>query len=91
MLFKGLQFLRPALLVSHPLPDLDQSRTGGFLDPLIGTFMLTLIGIAFALPIGISTAVWLTEYGRPRGWRVRSSRASRSSRGRPASCSRSSG
>ena len=37
MLFKGLQFLRPELLFTHPLPDLDQSKTGGFLDPLIGT------------------------------------------------------
>jgi len=67
MLFKGLQFLRPALLVEHPLPDLDQSKTGGFLDPLIGTLVLTLIGIAFALPVGVSTAVWLVEYGRPAG------------------------
>jgi phosphate transport system permease protein len=67
MLVKGLQFLRPALLLTHPLPDLDQSRTGGFLDPLIGTFVLTLVGIAFALPVGVATAVWLTEYGRPAG------------------------
>jgi phosphate transport system permease protein len=67
MLFKGIQFLRPQLLVTHPLPDLDQSRTGGFLDPLIGTVVLTLLGIAFALPVGVATAVWLTEYGRPAG------------------------
>jgi phosphate transport system permease protein len=90
MLVKGLQFLRPALLVSHPLPDLDQSKTGGFLDPLIGTVVLTLVGIAFALPVGVSTAVWLSTAVRP-GWRAPSSRGSRSSPGRRASCSRSSG
>jgi phosphate transport system permease protein len=70
MLVKGLQFLRPAMLVSHPLPDLNQSKTGGFLDPLIGTFLLTLVGIAFALPVGVAIAVWLTEYGRP-SWLAR--------------------
>ena len=48
-----------------PLPDLDQSKTGGFFDPLIGTFMLTVLGTALAAPLGVATAVWLTEYGRP--------------------------
>jgi phosphate transport system permease protein len=67
MLVKGIQYLAPELLVTHPQPDLDQSRTGGFLDPLIGTFLLTLIGIAIALPVGVGIAVWLTEYGRPAG------------------------
>ncbi len=70
MLFQGIQYLRPELLFTHPLPDLDQSKTGGFLDPLIGTFMLTLVGIAFALPVGVAIAVWLTEYGRP-AWLAR--------------------
>lgn len=67
MLFKGLQFLRPSLLVTHPQPDLNQSKTGGFLDPLIGTFLLTVVGILLALPVGVGIAVWLTEYGRPAG------------------------
>jgi phosphate transport system permease protein len=67
MLFKGLQFLRPSMLFSHPLPDLDQRKSGGFLDPLVGTLMLTVIGIAIALPIGVGIAVWLQEYGRPAG------------------------
>jgi phosphate transport system permease protein len=65
MLVRGIQYLRPGMLVTHPLPDLNQSKTGGFLDPLIGTFMLTVIGTAIAAPLGVATAVWLTEYGRP--------------------------
>jgi phosphate transport system permease protein len=67
MAFRGIQYLRPNLLTTHPLPGLDQSKTGGFLDPLIGTFILTVLGTAIAAPIGIGVAVWLTEYGRPAG------------------------
>jgi len=37
MAYKGAQYLRPALLVEHPQPGLDQAKTGGFLDPILGT------------------------------------------------------
>jgi phosphate transport system permease protein len=67
MLVRGLQYLTPDLLLSHPQPDLDQSKTGGFLDPLLGTLLLTVVGIALAVPLGVAIAVWLTEYGRPAG------------------------
>jgi phosphate transport system permease protein len=65
MLVKGLQFLRPGLLFSHPQPELDQSKSGGFLDPLVGTFLLTVIGTGLALVPGVAIAVWLSEYARP--------------------------
>jgi phosphate transport system permease protein len=65
MLFRGVQYLNLDLLFTHPQPDLDQSKTGGFLDPLIGTFVLTIVGIAIATPLGVGTAVWLVEYARP--------------------------
>jgi phosphate transport system permease protein len=65
MAFRGVQYLNLDLLFTHPQPDLDQSKTGGFLDPLIGTFVLTIVGIAIATPLGVATAVWLTEYARP--------------------------
>jgi phosphate transport system permease protein len=67
MMVRGLQYLTPDLVFSHPQADLDQSKTGGFLDPLIGTLLLTIIGIALAVPLGVAIAVWLTEYGRPAG------------------------
>jgi phosphate transport system permease protein len=67
MLVRGLQYLTPTLLLSHPLPELNQAKSGGFLDPLIGTFVITLIGIAIAVPVGVAIAVWLSEYGRPQG------------------------
>jgi phosphate transport system permease protein len=65
MMFRGIQYLSPSLLFSHPQPSLDQRQSGGFLDPLIGTFLLTALGIAIALPVGVGIAVWLVEYGRP--------------------------
>jgi phosphate transport system permease protein len=70
MLIKGLQELNLSLLASHPLPELDQSKSGGFLDPLLGTVILTIMGTAIAVPLGLATAIWLTEYGRP-AWLAR--------------------
>jgi phosphate transport system permease protein len=67
MLFRGLQYVNLHLIVTHPEVGLDQSKTGGFLDPIIGTVILTVLGTAIALPIGVAIAVWLSEYGRPRG------------------------
>jgi phosphate transport system permease protein len=65
MLYRGLQYVTLDLLTTHPQPGLDQSRTGGFLDPILGTVLLTVIGIALATPIAVATAVWIVEYGRP--------------------------
>jgi len=65
MAVRGIQYLRPQLLVDRPVVDLDQRRSGGFLDPLIGTFLLTVIGILIAVPVGVATALWIVEYGRP--------------------------
>jgi len=70
MAYRGLQFLRPHLLWERPLSDSDQSKSGGFLDPLVGTVALTIIGTAIALPLGVTTAVWLVEFGRP-SWLAR--------------------
>jgi phosphate transport system permease protein len=63
--YKGLQFLQPHLLWERPVSDSDQSRSGGFLDPLIGTVALTALGTLIAVPLGVATAVWLSEFGRP--------------------------
>jgi phosphate transport system permease protein len=67
MLFKGLQFLTLEMLTDHPQPSLDQSKAGGFFDPIIGTVILTILGTLIAFPIGVAIAVWLSEYGRPAG------------------------
>jgi phosphate transport system permease protein len=67
---KGVQYLRPHLLVSRPQPGVDQKGTGGFLDPILGSVMMTVIGIVIATPIAVGTAVWLVEWGRP-SWLAR--------------------
>jgi phosphate transport system permease protein len=66
MCVKGITQLKPAMLVTSPSAAVDQSRAGGFLDPIEGTLLLTAIGIAIAVPIGVSVALWLVEYGRPK-------------------------
>jgi phosphate transport system permease protein len=74
MLVKGIAYLSPHLFVEHPAPAAagpgGQAHSGGFLDPIIGTFIVTAIGTAIAAPAGIGLATWLTEYGRPK-WLAR--------------------
>jgi phosphate transport system permease protein len=66
MFVKGISYLKPSLLVTSPSPSVRQSEAGGFFDPIVGTFMLTALGIGIAAPVGIGIAAWLSEYGRPR-------------------------
>ena len=63
--YRGIQYLRPGLLFTRPAIGQSQTQTGGILDPLIGTALLTLIGIALAFPLAVACAVWIAEYGRP--------------------------
>jgi phosphate transport system permease protein len=67
---RGIQYLRPGLLFSRPTVSTSQAGSGGFLDPVLGTAMLTVIGIIFALPLAVGSAVWIAEYGRP-SWLAR--------------------
>jgi phosphate transport system permease protein len=65
MLVKGISYLRPSLLAQAPSASKSQSGSGGFLDPIEGTLLLSAIGIAIAAPVGIAIGVWLSEHGRP--------------------------
>jgi len=67
MAWQGLQYLNIEVLTTSPEASLDQSTSGGFFDPILGTLLLTVIGIVIAVPVGVAVAVWLTEYGRPSG------------------------
>lgn len=67
MAVRGVQYLRPSLFFESPTPEQDQSKSGGFLDPLLGTVLITAVGTLIAFPIGVATAVWLNEYRRPWG------------------------
>jgi phosphate transport system permease protein len=66
MLYRGVQYLSLDLITSRPQAGVDQSKTGGFLDPIVGTLILTTVGITLAVPIAVATAIWHVEYGRPR-------------------------
>ena len=68
--FRGVQYLRPGLVFSRPQISASQAGSGGFLDPLLGTLILTLVGIMLALPLAVTSAVWMSEYARPR-WLAR--------------------
>jgi phosphate transport system permease protein len=63
--YRGIEYLRPDLLVQRPSLSATQSGSGGFLDPLIGTAILTLLGILLAVPLAVGGAIWIAEYGRP--------------------------
>jgi phosphate transport system permease protein len=67
MAIKGISYLKPSLLVQSPVGSPNQSGSGGFLDPIEGTFLVTAIGIVVAAPLGVAVAVWLSEFGRPAG------------------------
>ena len=62
---QGIRYLRPEMLWTNPKVGFNQNETGGFLDPIIGTFMVAGIAIGIAGPVGVGVAVWLSEYGRP--------------------------
>ncbi len=67
---QGLRFISLDQLLSRPQASADQRGSGGFLDPILGTMLLTVIGIALATPIAVGIAVWIVEYGRP-SWLAR--------------------
>jgi phosphate transport system permease protein len=70
MAVKGLTYLRPSLLLEHPSASQSQASSGGFLDPIEGTLLLTAVGIAIAAPAGVALATWMSEYQRP-AWLAR--------------------
>ncbi len=70
MLVKGISYLSLKLLLTHPNAEPDQAHSGGILDPIEGTLILTAVGIAIAAPLGVGLAVWMSEYQRP-AWLAR--------------------
>ena len=65
LFIQGIKFLAPSMLVTPATAGFEQTESGGFSDAFIGTLMVAAMGIAIALPVGVATAIWLVEYGRP--------------------------
>jgi phosphate transport system permease protein len=61
VLIKGLPGVSWEFLSTLPK---DMGRAGGILPTLVGTVLLPLLAIVIALPLGVGTAVYLTEYTR---------------------------
>jgi phosphate transport system permease protein len=62
LIIKGVHALNWEFLITDPKPSMDEALSGGILTPLIGTLLLTTLGILFALPWAGATAIYLAEY-----------------------------
>jgi phosphate ABC transporter, permease protein PstA len=58
----GITHINLEFLFTDPNPSMDEATIGGIMAPIIGTILLTFIGILFALPWSLATAVYLSEY-----------------------------
>lgn len=61
VLDKGLPVVSLQFLFTNPQ---EMGRAGGIFPTLVGTVLLPLVAIAIALPLGVGTAIYLTEYTR---------------------------
>jgi phosphate transport system permease protein len=59
---KGLSSLSWGFISENPK---DGMTTGGILPAILGTLWLTMITTVFAVPFGVSCAVYLNEYAKP--------------------------
>lgn len=57
--FKGFPYINLEFIFSSPE---DMGRRGGIFPSIVGTIMLVLLSILFATPLGVGTAIYLTEY-----------------------------
>ncbi|MEW6388416.1 MAG: phosphate ABC transporter permease PstA [Thermodesulfobacteriota bacterium] len=58
---KGLPQVTPAFLLEEPH---DMGRAGGIFSTIVATAYITLVAILLATPLGVGTAIYLTEYTR---------------------------
>lgn len=61
VLEKGLPAVSLKFLLTNPQ---DMGKAGGIFPTVVGTILLTLVAIAIATPLGVGTAIYLTEYTR---------------------------
>jgi phosphate transport system permease protein len=62
LLVKGVAALSPRIFTEvTPGPG---SEGGGLANAIVGSLVLTFLGIAVATPVGVMAGTWLSEYGR---------------------------
>ncbi len=59
ILRQGLPVVSASFLTKNPV---DMGKGGGIFSTIVGTIALTLMAILIAAPLGVGTAVYLTEY-----------------------------
>jgi phosphate transport system permease protein len=65
---QGLAHLSWAYLLSAPV---NSGRAGGIAPIIVSTLAILAVALAAALPLGVGTAVWLTEFAADRpGWKA---------------------
>jgi phosphate transport system permease protein len=64
---KGLPHVTPGFLFQEPH---DMGRAGGIFSTIVSTAYITFLAILLASPLGVGTAIYLTEYTR-EGWATR--------------------
>lgn len=63
--FKGIKVINIEFITQSPR---DGMVKGGIFPAILGTFLLSTGAIIFALPLGVLTAIWLTEYSNNKGF-----------------------
>ncbi len=59
ILRKGLPAINLEFLTKNPV---DMGKAGGIFSTVVGTIVLTVVAILIATPLGVGTAIFLTEY-----------------------------
>ncbi len=66
VLVRGAAALDLNFFTKLPPGSLDPPHTGGIANAIVGTGMIVGLAVALSVPLGIATAVYLSEYGRGR-------------------------
>jgi phosphate transport system permease protein len=61
LLWKGLSGLSPAVFTQMTPPP---GSSGGLLNPIVGSLILTVLAVAVGTPIGVLAGTYMAEYGR---------------------------
>ncbi len=61
LLLKGLPVFRPGMFTQGAV---DMGRSGGIFPFIVSTVFLSLVALLLATPLGVGTAIYLTEYTR---------------------------